>query len=79
MPEELDVQERLIQLGIRIEAVTEATHSVIDMLNKYMHSSLASFKGLEKRLEKLNERLDLLSARVSGLEAKGVLLGSRRK
>lgn len=77
--EELDVPERLVQLGIRIEAITAATHSVIDMLDKYMHSSLATFKKMDEKLEKLNEKLNLLSARVSGIEAKGVLLESRHK
>lgn len=77
--EELDVPERLVQLGIRIEAVTQATHSVIDMLDKYIHATLASFKRIDEEIGKLNERLNLLSARVSGIEAKGVLLESRHK
>ena len=76
---EPDISERLYQMGTRIEAITTATHSVLDMLDKYMNSSQASFEAIEDKIEKLNNRLNVLSARVSGIDAEGVLLESRRK
>lgn len=76
---ELDIAERVYLIGERIEAVTAATHSVIDMLDKYIHASLASFERIDDQIKLLNERQGVLSARVSGIDAKGVLLEERRK